>query len=61
MPLPIYIAGALLPVTYFIEILRGIVMRGAGMEALWEETLVLIVMGATLITLAAVRFRKTVG
>jgi len=61
MPAIIYLAGALLPVTYFIEILRGIVMRGAGMAALWDETIVLVVMGAALITLAAVRFRKSLS
>lgn len=61
MPLFIYWISALLPVTYFMEILRGLILRGAGVEALWDEALVLTCMGAGLISLAAFRFRKTVS
>lgn len=61
MPLPIYWISACLPVTYFMEILRGIMLRGAGIEALWDEALVLACMGIGLISTAAWRFRKTVG
>jgi ABC transporter DrrB family efflux protein len=61
MPLPIYWVSACLPVTYFIAILRGIVLRGAGMDALWDEALVLACMGVGLIAIAAWRFRKSVG
>lgn len=61
MPLVIYWISAALPLTYFIEILRGIILRGAGMEALWDETVVLLCMGVGLVTLATLRFRKTVG
>ncbi len=61
MPLPIYWISALLPVTYFEEILRGIMLRGAGMEALWDETAVLTGMGLLLLAIATFRFRKTVG
>lgn len=61
MPLPIKVFGALLPVTYFVEILRSIVMRGAGFEAVWDETLVLAVMGVALLTIATVRFRKSLA
>lgn len=61
MPLPIYWISACLPVTYFVAILRGIILRSAGMEALWDETLTLACMGIGLITIAAWRFRKTVS
>lgn len=61
MPLPIYWISALLPVTYFVEILRGVMLRGAGMESLWDETLVLVAMGIVLLTIATLRFHKTVG
>lgn len=61
MPRPIYWISACLPVTYFMEILRGLIMRGAGLDALWGDALVLVCMGVGLITLAAFRFRKTVS
>jgi ABC-2 type transport system permease protein len=60
MPLPIYWISACLPVTYFVAILRGIILRGAGLEALWDETVTLAGIGVLLITLATWRFRKTV-
>jgi ABC-type multidrug transport system permease subunit len=61
MPLPIYVVSSILPATYFIDILRGIILRGAGIEALWDEALVLVVMGVVLISIAIFRFHKTVG
>lgn len=35
MPWPAYYAGYLLPVTYFLEIVRGIILKGAGFATLW--------------------------
>jgi ABC-2 type transport system permease protein len=59
MPKVVYYISALLPVTYFIRILRGVILRGAGFDALWDEALVLLVMGIVLLSIAALRFRKT--
>lgn len=61
MPAPIYWVSCLLPATYFIEILRGIVLRGAGFAQLWDETLILAIIGSALVTIASLRFRKTVA
>lgn len=59
MPYPIYIFGQFVPVTYFIRILRGIILRDAGFEDLWQNAAVLAVMGITVLGLATMRFRKT--
>ncbi|HEY1987001.1 MAG TPA: ABC transporter permease [Terracidiphilus sp.] len=48
----------LIPATYYIEILRGIILRGAGIGELWSKALVLIVMGCAMIMLAARQFVK---
>jgi ABC-2 type transport system permease protein len=37
MPLPAYIAGFFLPLTYFIEIIRGIAIKGVGASYLWPS------------------------
>ncbi|HXG91925.1 MAG TPA: ABC transporter permease [Blastocatellia bacterium] len=50
--------GTLVPVTHFIEIIRGIVLRGATFSDLVSEVATLAVMGLALITLSALRFRK---
>jgi ABC-2 type transport system permease protein len=61
MPVPIQWISALLPVTYFIEILRNIVIRGAGWDACWSQTLIIAAMGAGVLAIATVRFRKSLA
>jgi ABC-2 type transport system permease protein len=48
----------LIPATYYIQILRGIVLRGAGIRELWAEAMVLTVMGCGSTLLAARLFVK---
>ncbi len=48
--------SAAIPATYYIQIIRGIVLRGAGIADLWINTLVLTLMGTIAILLAAFAF-----
>ncbi|MGB7027110.1 MAG: hypothetical protein WBD72_07440, partial [Candidatus Acidiferrum sp.] len=50
----------LVPASYFINITRGIILRGAGIQDLWTNALVLFAMGALLLFVAARRFRNKV-
>ncbi len=52
--------GAALPLTNFINVLRGILRRGVGLESLWKEAAVLAGFATVLITLSVARFRKSV-
>jgi ABC-2 type transport system permease protein len=52
--------GAALPLTYFLEVLRGILLKGSGLELLWREALILTGFSVGLIGLSVRRFRKTV-
>jgi ABC-2 type transport system permease protein len=61
MPLPFRGIAQLIPATYYIRILRGIILRGAGMGDLWSEALVLTLMGCAAILLAARLFVKDRG
>ena len=58
MPLPIYLVTFAIPVTYFLEILRGIVLRGADFIDLVPETFGLAVCGLVILALSLARFRK---
>ena len=60
MPLPFYLLSFVVPATYFINITRGIILRGAGIAHLWVDALVLVGMGAALLLLAAKRFQKKI-
>lgn len=52
--------GAAFPITYFLEVVRGILLKGAGLAAIWPEVLILAGFAVALITLSAVRFQKSV-
>ena len=51
--------GAAFPITYFLEVVRGILLKGAGIAAIWPEVLILAAFAVALITLSAVRFQKS--
>lgn len=61
MPLIIYFISWFIPATYYLEILRGIILRGAGLAALWDEALVLAGFGIFFMALSALRFKKHLG
>ena len=46
------------PLRYFLIIVRGIFLKGIGVESLWPDILALLVLGVTILGLSAVRFRK---
>ncbi len=50
-----------IPLTYFLRILRGIVVKGVGFELLWQEAAILAVMGVATLVLAATRVRRTLA
>ena len=43
LPWPLRALGQVFPVTHFIEIMRGVVLRGAGPLELWRSCLALMV------------------
>lgn len=58
MPAIIYYFSFLIPLTYFIKILRGIILRGADMSSLWSQAAILAVYGMAILALSISRFRK---
>lgn len=58
MPLPIYVVTFAIPVTYFIEILRGVVLRGADLIDLLLPTVCLATCCIVILSLSVFRFRK---
>ena len=47
----------LLPLTYFNEIARGVMLRAEPLAALWQPLLILALLGVAVMTLATLRFR----
>jgi ABC-2 type transport system permease protein len=59
MPLPAQYLTYINPVRYFMTIVRGVFLKGAGVTVLWPEMLALAIFGAVILSLSALRFRKT--
>lgn len=61
MPWIFYALGALFPTTYFIALMRAIILRGAHFFEYWPNLAILIVMSILLFVLCALRFRKKIA
>jgi ABC-2 type transport system permease protein len=59
MPLAVQYLTYLNPLRYFMEIVRGIFLKGVGVSILWPQMLILAVYGTTILGLSAIRFQKT--
>jgi ABC-2 type transport system permease protein len=58
MPEVVQYATYLNPLRYFVEIVRGIMLKGTGASLLWPQMLTLFVYGVAIMGLSAGRFRK---
>lgn len=58
MPQVLQIASYAIPLRYFLIVVRGIVLKGVGVEALWTEVVALTLFATVLMGAAALRFRK---
>lgn len=59
MPRGFQIASYAIPVRYYANVLRGVFLKGSGLGVLWPEALSLLAIGVTVLTLASLRFRKS--
>jgi ABC-2 type transport system permease protein len=46
------------PVRWFVEVMRGVMLRGAGFGDLWVQLVALLAIGSAILVFAALRFRK---
>jgi len=58
MPRPAQLFAELLPLTHFVRLIRGIMLRGAGLFELIPEMRALLIFMVVTLTLATLRFRK---
>ena len=59
MPTAARAFGLLLPLTYYLQLIRGIVLKGNGLTQLWPQALALAVFALAFFTFATGRFSKT--
>jgi len=58
MPKIIQFFTYLLPLRYFFVIVRGIFLKGVGIQELWDEMIILFVFGVVILFLSILRFQK---
>jgi len=58
MPDVIQWATFIIPMRYFLTIVRGIFLKGIGIEYLWAETVALLVLGGAIFAMAVKKFKK---
>jgi ABC-2 type transport system permease protein len=61
MPWIFYALGTLFPTTYFIALMRAIILRGANLFEYWHNLVVLILMSMLLFAACALRFRRKIA
>ena len=61
MPYVIRFITNFMPLKYFLIILRGIFLKGAGLEVLYPQILILLGFGIIIFGFSVFRFRKYLG
>jgi ABC-2 type transport system permease protein len=59
MPMVVQYLTYLNPLRYFMEIVRGVFLKGTGISTLWPQMLALFVFGVIVLGMSAMRFHKS--
>lgn len=61
MPLPIYVISQFIPLTYFVQIIRGIILKGLGFSDLIPQIIPLAAMALLVVGISIRKFHKRIG
>jgi ABC-2 type transport system permease protein len=61
MPWWLQVLSNITPAKFYLVILRGIVLKGVGLEAFWDQVLYLILYATVLLSISALRFKRSLG
>jgi ABC-2 type transport system permease protein len=61
MPTIIQYVTYIIPLRYFFVIIRGLFLKGVGIETLWPEALALFSFGIVILSMSVLRFKKRLG
>jgi ABC-2 type transport system permease protein len=61
MPEPAQWIGDVLPLTHFLQIVRGVLLKGAPIDVLWQHVAAILAFVAGALGLATLTFRKRLG
>ncbi|PKM78785.1 MAG: ABC transporter permease [Firmicutes bacterium HGW-Firmicutes-15] len=61
MPRVIYYLSAIIPLTYYLDIIRGIILKGIGYQYLMGQVTVLLVFSLIFLTISILKFKKKIA
>ena len=61
MPKPLQLISMVIPARYFIDALRGVLLRGNGFAELWPDALACALFSAFMVVISTARFRRTIA
>ncbi len=61
MPRVIYYISAVIPLTYYLDIIRGIILKGIGYQYLMGQVAVLLVFSIIFLTISIIKFKKKIA
>jgi len=61
MPAVFQAVTYLVPLRYYVTILRGVFLKGVGLSVLWRQGATLLLMAVAILTVALLRFRRRLG
>ncbi|HEY0811415.1 MAG TPA: ABC transporter permease [Longimicrobiales bacterium] len=61
MPIALRAVTFIVPARYYVNVTRGVLLKGVGLEVLWLQGLFMVVFAAIGLTLATVAFRKRIA
>ena len=61
MPRIIYYISAVIPLTYYLDIIRGIILKGIGYQYLMGQVTVLLVFSLVFLTISVIKFKKKIA
>jgi len=50
-----------IPLRYYVTVLRGVFLKGVGLDVLWPQGLAMLTIGVIILTMARLRFRQHIG
>jgi ABC-2 type transport system permease protein len=58
MPLPLQLLSRVVPARYLVHALRGVLLKGNGLDVLWPDLAAQVLFAVAIIALATARFKR---
>ncbi|KAA0258734.1 MAG: ABC transporter permease [Chlorobiota bacterium] len=60
MPVIFQHISTIIPLKYFLLIIRGVILKGSGFAEHWQDALSMLIIGTVILTISTLRFRKNI-